>query len=48
MEIKLLLNHPRTDVTYASDYTYIDRIRDISNEAEINGTELEDINWGVL
>ena len=39
------LNHPRTDVAYASEYAYIDRIRDISNEAEINGTKLEDIQW---
>lgn len=42
------LNHPRTDVTYAADYSYIDGIRDISNEAEANGTALEDIDWGVL
>lgn len=42
------LNHPRTDVTYADDYAYIDNIRDISNEAEANGTALEDIDWGVL
>lgn len=42
------LNHPRTDLTYASDYAYIDNIRDISNEAEANGTALEDIDWGVL
>ena len=41
------LNHPRTDITYASDYAYIDGIRDISNEAEANGTALEDIDWGV-
>ena len=41
------LNHPRTDVNYASDYAYIDRIRDISNEAEANGTALEDIDWNV-
>lgn len=41
------LNHPRTDVNYASDYAYIDGIRDISNEAEANGTALEDIDWGV-
>ena len=40
------LNHPRTDVTYADDYTYIDGIRNISNEAEANGTALEDIDWG--
>ena len=42
------LNHPRTDVTYANDYAYIDNIRDISNEAEANGTALEDIDWRVL
>lgn len=42
------LNHPRTDATYASDYAYIDNIRDISNEAEANVIALEDINWGVL
>lgn len=41
------LNHPRTDVNYASDYAYIDNIRNISNEAEANGTALEDIDWGV-
>lgn len=42
------LNHPRTDVNYVSDYAYIDGIRDISNEAEANGTALEDIDWEVL
>ena len=42
------LNHPRTDVNYASDYAYIDGIRNISNEAEANGTALEDIDWGAL
>ena len=41
------LNHPRTDATYAADYAYIDGIRDISNEAEANGTALEDIDWNV-
>ena len=41
------LNHPRTDVTYVADYAYIDSIRRISNEAEANGTALEDIVWGV-
>lgn len=39
------LNHPRLDETYKDDYAYIDRIRDISNEAEINGALLEDIDW---
>ena len=42
------LNHPRLDEAYKDDYAYIDSIRDISNEAESNGTALEDINWGVL
>ena len=42
------LNHPRTDITYASDYAYIDGIRDISNDAEVNGTALEDIDWNRL
>jgi len=40
------LNHPRMDIAYASEYAWIDSIRAISNEAEINGTALEDINWG--
>lgn len=41
------LNHPRTDVAYAEDYAYIDGIRNISNEAEANGTVVEDIDWNV-
>ena len=41
------LNHPRVDVQYKSDYDFIDNIRRISNEAEANGTALEDINWEV-
>lgn len=39
------LNHPRVDVQYKSDYDFIDNIRRISDEAEANGTALEDINW---
>ena len=39
------LNHPRVDIQYKSDYDFIDNIRRISNEAEANGTALEDINW---
>lgn len=39
------LNHPRLDEAYKDDYAYIDRIRDISNEAETNRTALEDIDW---
>ena len=41
------LNHPRFDIQYKSDYDFIDNIRRISNEAEANGTTLEDINWVV-
>ena len=39
------LNHPRVDVQYKNAYDFIDNIRRISNEAETNGTALEDINW---
>lgn len=39
------LNHPRVDIQYKSDYDFIDNIRRISNEAEINGTKAEDIQW---
>ena len=39
------LNHPRTDITYASNYEFIDNIRRISNESEADGIALEDINW---
>ena len=41
------LNHPRVDVQYKDAYDFIDNIRRISNEAEANGTTLEDINWEV-
>ncbi len=41
------LNHPRVDIQYKDDYDFIDNIRRISNEAEANGTALEDINWEV-
>ena len=41
------LNHPRVDIQYKIDYDFIDNIRRISNEAEANGTALEDINWEV-
>lgn len=43
--IEWQLNHPRVDSTYAEQYDWIDRIRAISNEAEINGTQLGDIVW---
>ena len=42
------LNHPRVDETYINQYAWIDNIRRISNEAESNGTALEDIVWEVL
>ena len=41
------LNHPRVDIQYKSNYDFIDNIRRISNEAEANGTALEDIDWEV-
>lgn len=39
------LNHPRVDIQYKRDYDFIDNIRRISNEAEANGTKVEDILW---
>ena len=42
------LNHLRVDVQYKDEYDFIDDIRRISNEAEANGTALEDINWEVI
>jgi len=45
--IEWQLNHPRLNETYISQYNWIDNIRNISNEAESNGTSLEDINWGI-
>lgn len=45
--IEWQLNHPRMDATYSNDYTWIDNIRKISNEAEVNGTALEDIDWNI-
>ena len=44
--IEWQLNHPRLDATYEEQYAWIDRIREISNEAEASGTQLEDIVWG--
>ena len=43
--IEWQLNHSRMDESCISEYAWIDRIRQISNEAEINGTNLEDIIW---
>lgn len=44
--IEWQLNHPRLDEAYSEQYTWIDRIREISNEAEANRIQLEDIVWG--
>lgn len=44
--IEWQLNHPRVDATYSEQYEWIDRIREISNQAEINWTQLGDIVWG--
>lgn len=41
------LNRPRTDTAYEADYAYIDNIRRISNESEVSGIAVEDINWGI-
>ncbi len=41
------LNHPRLDATYADEYQWIDNIRDIGNKAELEGTALENIDWGI-
>ncbi|WP_419767236.1 hypothetical protein [Arcobacter sp.] len=41
------LNNPRMDSAFANDYAWIDNIRDISNNAESNGTLIDDIDWGV-
>lgn len=43
--IEWQLNHPRLDTTYATEYAWIDNIREISNQAELNGTALDDILW---
>lgn len=39
------LNHPRTDSIYENDYAWIDNIRAISNQAEADGINVEDIQW---
>ena len=44
--IEWQLNHPRLDEAYSEQYAWIDRIREISNEAEANVIQLEDIVWG--
>lgn len=43
--IEWQLNHPRLDGAYSEQYDWIDRIREISNEVEVNGTQLEDVVW---
>ena len=45
--IEWQLNHPRVDAKYINEYNWIDNIRRISNESELNLTSLEDINWGI-
>lgn len=45
--IEWQLNHPRLDVTYINEYEWIDNIRAISNQAELGGTSLENIDWGI-
>lgn len=45
--IEWQLNHPRVDATYENEYAWIDNIRAISNNAEINGTSLENIDWDI-
>lgn len=45
--IEWQLNHPRLDATYVNEYAWLDNIRKISNEAEVNGTELENIDWEI-
>lgn len=42
------LNHPRIDETYKAEYEWIDKIREISNKAELEGTAMEDINWDLI
>lgn len=42
------LNHPRTDETYKAEYEWINKIREMSNKAELEGTALEDISWNLI
>lgn len=42
------LNHPRLSGKYIDEYTWIDNIREISNKAEVDGIEYNQIDWGVL
>ena len=39
--------NPRVDAKYINEYNWIDNIRRISNESELNSTSLEDINWAI-
>lgn len=41
------LNHPRSSNEYIKEYEWIDNIRKISNEAEANNLELDEIDWGL-
>lgn len=43
--IEWQLNHPRVLELYQSEYSYIDNIRLISNEAESDGIALDSIDW---
>ena len=39
--------NPKPDAKYINKYSWIDNIRRISNESELNSTSLEDINWAI-
>ncbi|MFW2597741.1 hypothetical protein ACN9JZ_03375 [Aliarcobacter butzleri] len=41
------LNHPRGLPEYKEVYDYIDAIRDISNKAEEDGLNVDEIDWKV-
>ncbi|MCT7596436.1 hypothetical protein [Aliarcobacter butzleri] len=41
------LNHPRGVEEYKEAYAYIDAIRDISNKAEKDGLNVDEIDWSI-
>lgn len=41
------LNYPRGDERFVNEYLWIDKIRAISNKAEEDGLEYNQIDWGV-
>ena len=41
------LNHPRGIEEYKEAYAYIDAIRDISNKAEKDGLNVDEIDWSI-